>query len=312
MSRRATAAALVAVALLLVAAPALPSYYLGLLTKALILGIFAMSLNVLLGYTGLGSFGHALYFGIGAYTVGLLALKVVAGFWIDTLAALFVSAVVALTLAPLTLRARGSYFAMITLALAQVAWGVAFGWRSLTGGDDGLPGVGRPVIAGVALTSETSFFYLVAVVFALTTLGVGVLVESPFGKALSGIKESEIRMEVLGYDVWTYQYAASVVAGVLAGLAGALFVYYNGYVSPVYLSVVFSAQALFMVVLGGTGTLLGPAIGAVIIVLLENLISVFTERWLLVLGVVYMLVTLFAPRGVHGLFQRARPRRGHA
>jgi branched-chain amino acid transport system permease protein len=312
MRRLATVAALVAVGLLLAAAPSLPSYYLGLLTKALILGIFAMSLNVLLGYTGLGSFGHALYFGVGAYTVGLLALKLIANFWIDTAAALAVSALVALALGPLTLRARGSYFGMITLALAQVAWGIAFGWRSLTGGDDGLPGVGRPVIAGVTLASEAAFFYLVAVVFALATLALAVLVESPFGKALSGIKESEIRMEVLGYNVWGYQYAASVLAGVLAGLAGALFVYYNGYVSPVYLSIIFSAQALFMVVLGGAGTLLGPAIGAGIIVLLENLISVFTERWLLVLGLVYMLVTLFAPRGVHGLFQRARARRDHA
>jgi branched-chain amino acid transport system permease protein len=312
MSRPAGAAALVAVGLAVAAAPVLPSYYLGLLTKALILGIFAMSLNVLLGYTGLGSFGHALYFGVGAYTVGLLALKVVASFWIDTLAALLVSAVVALALGPLTLRARGSYFAMITLALAQVVWGIAFGWRSLTGGDDGLPGVGRPVIAGVTLASETAFFYLVALVFVLATVGLAVLVESPFGKALAGVKESEVRMEVLGYDVWSYQYAASVVAGVLAGLAGALFVYYNGYVSPVYLSIVFSAQALFMVVLGGTGTLLGPAIGAGIIVLLENLISVFTERWLLVLGLVYMLVTLFAPRGVHGLFRRARASRDRA
>jgi branched-chain amino acid transport system permease protein len=312
MRRLATVAALVAVGLLLAAAPSLPSYYLGLLTKALILGIFAMSLNVLLGYTGLGSFGHALYFGVGAYTVGLLALKLIANFWIDTAAALAVSALVALALGPLTLRARGSYFGMITLALAQVAWGIAFGWRSLTGGDDGLPGVGRPVIAGVTLASEAAFFYLVAVVFALATLALAVLVESPFGKALSGIKESEIRMEVLGYNVWGYQYAASVLAGVLAGLAGALFVYYNGYVSPVYLSIIFSAQALFMVVLGGAGTLLGPAIGAGIIVLLENLISVFTERWLLVLGLVYMLVTLFAPRGVHGLFRRVRARRDHA
>jgi len=312
MRRVATVAALVAVGVLLAAAPSLPSYYLGLLTKALILAIFAMSLNVLLGYTGLGSFGHALYFGVGAYTVGLLALKLIANFWIDTAAALAVSALVALALGPLTLRARGSYFGMITLALAQVAWGIAFGWRSLTGGDDGLPGVGRPVIAGVTLASEAAFFYLVAVVFALATLALAVLVESPFGKALSGIKESEIRMEVLGYNVWGYQYAASVLAGVLAGLAGALFVYYNGYVSPVYLSIIFSAQALFMVVLGGAGTLLGPAIGAGIIVLLENLISVFTERWLLVLGLVYMLVTLFAPRGVHGLFRRVRARRDHA
>ena len=296
----------VAVVLLLAAAPFyLSSYYVGLLTKAFILGLFAMSLNLLTGYTGLGSFGHALYFGIGAYTAGLLSLKVIANFWIDLAAALVASVVVALAFAPLTLRARGGYFAMITLALAQVAWGIAFGWRSLTGGDDGLPGIARPVlVAGLTLSGETAFFYFVAVVFALAAAALAVVVDSPFGKALAGIKESETRMEVLGYNVWAYQYAASIFAGFLAGLAGVLFVYYNGYVSPVYLSVVFSAQALLMVILGGAGTLLGPALGAAIIVLLENLISIFTERWVLVLGTIYVVVTLFAPQGIQGLLRR--------
>jgi branched-chain amino acid transport system permease protein len=299
----------VALAVLVATAPLyLPSYYVGLLTKGLILGLFAMSLNVILGYTGLGSFGHALYFGVGAYTAGLLSLKMLAGFGVATAAALGAAAVVALLLGPLTLRARGSYFGMITLALAQVAWGIAFGWRSLTGGDDGLPGIARPVLAGITVSGETGFFYLVAAVFTLSVLVLAVLVESPFGKTLAGIKESEIRMEVLGYHVWAHQYAACVVAGVLAGLAGVLFVYYNGYVSPVYLSIIVSAQALLMVILGGAGTLLGPALGAGIIVLLENLISVFTERWLLVLGAIYVLVTLFAPEGLHGLLPRRRPR----
>jgi branched-chain amino acid transport system permease protein len=296
----------IAIVVLLAAAPSyLSSYYVGLLTKALILGLFAMSLNLLMGYTGLGSFGHALYFGVGAYAAGLLSLKVLANFWIDAVAALAAAVLVALGFGPLTLRARGSYFAMITLALAQVAWGVAFGWRSLTGGDDGLPGIARPVLmGGLALSGETSFFYFVAVIFGAATLGLAVVVDSPFGKTLAGIKESETRMEVLGYNVWAYQYAASVLAGLLAGLAGVLFVYYNGYVSPVYLSVVFSAQALLMVILGGAGTLLGPAIGAAIIVMLENLISIFTERWVLVLGTIYVIVTLFAPRGIHGLLRR--------
>ncbi len=295
-----------AAAILVATAPAyLSSYYVGLLTKSLILGLFAMSLNILLGYTGLGSFGHALYFGVGAYTAALLSLKLIGNFWIDTAAALAAAALVALAFGPLTLRARGSYFAMITLALAQVAWGVAFGWRSLTGGYDGLPGIARPVLVGsVTLSGETSFFYFVAAVFVGAALALAVVVESPFGKALAGIKESETRMEVLGYNVWAYQYAASVLAGVLAGFAGVLFVYYNGYVSPVYLSVVFSAQALLMVILGGAGTLLGPALGATMIVLLENLISVFTERWLLILGAIYVIVTLFAPRGIQGLLRR--------
>jgi branched-chain amino acid transport system permease protein len=296
----------IAIAVLVATAPAyLSSYYVGLLTKSIILGIFAMSLNLLMGYTGLGSFGHALYFGIGAYTAALLSLKLIANFWVDSLAALAAAALVALAVGPLTLRARGSYYAMITLALAQVAWGIAFGWRSLTGGDDGMPGIARPVLAGTfVLSGETSFFYFVAAVFAVSALALSVIVDSPFGKTLAGIKESELRMEVLGYHVWAYQYAAVVLSGVMASLAGLLFVYYNGYVSPVYLSIVFSAQALLMVILGGVGTLLGPAIGALIIVLLENLISVYTERWLLILGAIYVIVTLFAPRGIQGLFRR--------
>ncbi len=292
---------------LLMAAPSfLSSYYLGLLTKMLIFGLFAMSLDLLLGYTGLPSLGHAAYFGMGAYAVALLQLRVLKNFWLTALAGLASAVVLALLFGPLTLRARGDYFLMITLALAQVLWGVAFGWRSMTGGDDGLPGIARPTLAGSwSISGETPFYYFVLIIFALAMWLLWIIVRSPFGKALVGIRESETRMQVLGYNVWAYRYVASVLAGFFAGLAGILFVYYNGYVGPAYLSIIFSAQVLLMVILGGASTLFGPALGAGIIVLLENLVSAVTERWLLVLGVIYVVVTLLAPHGLHGLIRRA-------
>lgn len=299
--------ALVVGGLLLLAAPSfLSSYYLGLLTKMLIFALFAMSLDLLLGYTGLPSLGHSAYFGMGSYIVALLQLRVLKNFWVNSIAGLGGTIVLALGFGPLTLRARGDYYLMITLALSQVVWGVAFGWRSMTGGDDGLPGITRPMLGGTwSLAGETPFYYFTLIVVAVATWLLWVIVRSPFGKALVGIRESEIRMQVLGYNVWVYQYAASILAGLFAGLAGILFVVYNGYVGPAYLHIIFSAQALLMVLLGGAGSLFGPALGAAIIVLLENLISALTERWLLILGTIYVVVTLFAPQGIHGLLVRA-------
>lgn len=283
----------------------LTSYQLGLLTKILIFGVFAMSLNLIMGYGGLPSLGHAAYFGIGAYTVALLALRVTPRFWIDFPAGLLVATVLAALFGFLALRAQGAYLLMITLALAQVVWGIAFGWRGFTGGDDGLPGVPRPDLGlRWSLAEGPPFYYFVLVFFVLATAALGMIVQSPFGRALVGIRESERRMEVLGFNVWLHKYVACILGGLLAGLSGALFVYYTGFVSPAYLSVIFSAMALIMVILGGAGTLLGPALGSAIIVILENVISSYTERWLLVLGLIYVAVTLFAPAGLLGLIRR--------
>jgi branched-chain amino acid transport system permease protein len=288
---------------------ALTSYQLGLATRILIFAIFAMSLDLVLGYTGLPSLGHAAYFGMGAYTVGLLSLFVVNNFWVDVGAGLLAAALTAALFGLIALRAHGSYLLMITLALAQVLWGIAFGWRWLTGGSDGIPGVPRPA-AGLpwSLADGVRFYYFVLLVFALVAAALAAIVASPFGRALVGIRESERRMAVLGYDVWRHKYAAFVLAGLFAGVAGILYVYLNGFVSPVYLSVVFSATALIMVILGGAGTLLGPALGSAVIVLLENLVSGYTERWLLVLGAIYVAVTLVAPDGLVGLARRPRGR----
>jgi branched-chain amino acid transport system permease protein len=239
-------------------------------------------------------------------------VKVLDNFWLDFGAGLVVATLPAALFGFLALRAQGSYLLMITLALAQVVWGIAFGWRALTGGDDGLPGVPRPA-AGLpmSLADNISFYYFTLVLTLLGTWVMWIVIRSPFGAALVGIRESERRMEVLGYNTWLYKYVAFVIAGLLAGLSGNLFVYYNGFVSPAYLSVIFSASALIMVILGGAGTLLGPALGAAVIVYLENAISAQTERWLTVLGLIYVAVTLFAPAGLMGLV-RGRLRGGAA
>ena len=285
----------------------LSTYYLGLVIQMMIFALFAMSLDLLIGYTGMASLGHAAYFGIAAYATGLLALKLGWSVWLALPAGLLVAALTATLFGFLALRTRGSYFLMITLALSQVVWGIAFGWRSLTGGDDGLPEVPRPNLGlPWSLTDETPFYY-----FVLFCIGVGTfllirIVSSPFGFALRGIRESETRMLSLGYNVWRYKLAVFVLAATFAGLAGCLYVYYNRFVSPDYLQVVRSAEVLLMVILGGAGTLIGPAIGAALIVLLDNVVSTYTERWLLVLGVIYVIVALFAPRGVVGFLRELR------
>lgn len=285
----------------------LSSYYLELAIKMAIFALFAMSLDLLIGFTGLASLGHAAYFGIAAYATGLVALRLGWGVWLALPAGLAVAALTAAVFGLLALRTRGSYFLMITLALSQVVWGVATGWRTLTGGDDGLPQIPRPALGpSWSLDGSTPFYY-----FVLLAVGAGAflllrLVESPFGHVLRGIRESESRMMALGYDVWRYKLAAFVLAGTFAGLAGVLYVYFNQYVSPDYLHVIRSAEVLLMVILGGAGTLVGPAIGAALIVLLNEVISAYTERWLMVLGFIYVFVALFAPSGLVGLLREWR------
>ena len=307
MPRGPVAVSVVGVLVLLLLPHFLSTYYLGLVIQMMIFALFAMSLDLLIGYTGMASLGHAAYFGVAAYSTGLLALKLGWSVWLALPAGLLVAALTATLFGFLALRTRGSYFLMITLALSQVVWGIAFGWRSLTGGDDGLPEVPRPNLGlPWSLTDETPFYY-----FVLLCIGVGTfllirIVSSPFGYALRGIRESETRMLALGYNVWRYKLAVFVLAATFAGLAGCLYVYYNRFVSPDYLQVVRSAEVLLMVILGGAGTLIGPAMGAALIVFLDNVVSAYTERWLLVLGVIYIAVALFAPRGVVGFLRELR------
>ena len=307
MRRGPVAVSVVGVLVLLLLPHFLSTYYLGLVVQMMIFALFAMSLDLLIGYTGMASLGHAAYFGVAAYATGLLALKLGWSVWLALPAGLLVAALTATLFGFLALRTRGSYFLMITLALSQVVWGIAFGWRSLTGGDDGLPEVPRPNLGlPWSLTDETPFYYFILFCIGVSTFLLIRIVSSPFGYALRGIRESETRMLSLGYNVWRYKFVVFVLAATFAGLAGCLYVYYNRFVSPDYLQVVRSAEVLLMVILGGAGTLIGPAMGAALIVLLDNVVSAYTERWLLVLGVIYIAVALFAPRGVVGFLRELR------
>ena len=292
---------LVLLAVLIFGPPFLPSYYVGLAGKVLLFALFAMSLDLLLGYTGLWSFGHAAFFGIGAYAVGLFTLKVQNNFWLALAVTVIATVIMAALFGLLVLRAQGVYFMMLTLALAQVVWGIAFKWRSVTGGDDGLPAILRPDLSPLPINVVTTvnFYRMVAVVFIVLSLLMYLITRSPFGQTLEGIRENEVRMSALGYNVWLHKYLAYLLSALFAGLAGMMFAYYNGIVSPTDLSVVRSAEALLMVVLGGAGTLFGPVVGAAVVVLLQNIVGIYTERWLSVLGIVYVLTVLFAPQGVY-------------
>ena len=292
--------ALALVALVIVP-PNLPPFLLTLLTQTLIYAILAMGLDLMLGYTGLSSLGHAAYLGLGAYSVGLLATQHRAGFWTTLLVGLLLATAVAAIFGLLALRATGVYFLMITLALGMVVWGLANRWVSLTRGDNGISSIPRPDLGlPWSFTGAVPYYYLVLTGFAVAFAVLRMVVRSPFGHTLVGIRESESRMRTLGYNVWLHKYIAFLISGAVGGFAGVLWCYYNSYVSPSDLDLSVSIETLLMVALGGRGTLVGATVGAAVIVLLKNLVSVYTQRWLLILGLVYVGTIRYAPDGIVG------------
>lgn len=284
----------------------LGSYEVSVIEKMLIYSIFAISLNLLVGYTGIVSLGHAAFFGTGGYAVALLSNAGVGGFLLPFAVAIGASLVLAVVFGVLTLRAHGAYQLMISLALAQVLWGAAYGWRRVTGGDDGIPGIALPFPSS-GIDASLVFFAVCLVLFAAVVAASSFFVHSPFGRSLVGIRENADRMMALGFNVWLHKFIAFAISGALAGLAGALMAWHNGFVGPTYLGVTSSALVLIMVIVGGSGTVAGPVLGAVLIVGLESVVGNMTERWVLVLGLIYIATSLFAPQGIVG-FIRARPR----
>jgi branched-chain amino acid transport system permease protein len=286
----------------------LPTYYTGLFSLMLIFAIFAMSLDILQGYTGLPSLGHAAFLGTSAYMVGILNVKIFKGcnFGVELIAGLLSAAVVACILGLIVLRSKEVYLLMILMASSMMLWGIAFKWRSVTGGDDGLPGISRPDLRFIHwdLGSTTHFYYFVLLFFIVAAVLMYLVVHSSFGHTLLGIRESETRMRSLGYNIWLQKYIAFNVSAIFAGLAGVLIVYYNGFVSPSELHLVTSAEVLIMVILGGAGTLFGPAIGAGIIIFIKNFVSGYTEHWMIILGAIYMATIMFAPQGVYRLMKQ--------
>jgi branched-chain amino acid transport system permease protein len=279
----------------------LPTYFHSLLTKILIFAIFAMSLDIIMGYTGLPSLGHAAFFGVGGYTVSiLLVIHGIENFWLIALIAALMAALAAAILGIIALRVSGIYFLLVTFALGMLLYSMAIKWWWLTRGYEGIivmayPQLGLPWLKW----SYTSFYFFVFIIFAISFFLMYKLVNSPFGHALQGIRENETRMRSLGYNTWLYKYIAFIIAGLFAGVAGALFPYYARAMIPYSVGVTASTLVMLICIIGGLGTLWGPVIGAIVIILVEYISSIFIPaRWPLVLGGVFVITVMFLRGGI--------------
>jgi branched-chain amino acid transport system permease protein len=302
---------------LLIVLPALVAladqpFYLTLVTRMLIFAIAALSLDLILGYGAMVSFGHAAYLGIGAYAVGIFAFHGINAAWIQWPAAILGSAVVAALVGLVSLRTSGVYFIMITLAFGQMLYFLAVSLK-LYGGDDGLTINQRSQLGGpLDLSSNTTLYYVVlALLLGFLFLGQR-LVASRFGMVIRGAKSNERRMRALGFPTLRYRLAAFAIAGTVCGVAGVLLANLTNFASPAYMHWTRSGELMVMVILGGMGSLIGPIFGAFALLLLEELLSSHTQHWQLYLGPILILIVLFAKRGIYGLLGPARavPRDG--
>jgi branched-chain amino acid transport system permease protein len=309
----------VVVILLLLALVLLPVYVeftgsrflLTLFTRIVILALAAVSLNLILGYGGMMSFGHAAYLGIGGYSVGILAFEGVTSGFVQWPVALLVSALFALVIGALSLRTRGVYFIMITLAFAQMAYYIVAGLARY-GGDDGLTIEKRSqFFPPLNLSSKMQFYYLcLALLFASIYL-VWRIVNSRFGLAVQGARSNDTRMRAIGFPTYRYKLTCFVIAGTLCGLAGALLANHTDFVSPGMMYWTRSGDLIIMVVLGGMGSTFGPLFGAVALLVLEEVLSGITEYWQIILGPLLLLVVLFARGGIDGLLGKMRQKVHH-
>ncbi len=272
-------------------------YYINTSSQILFWAVIALGLNVLVGYGGLTSLGHSGLFAITGYTV---ALMVDSGYGHLTaaLAAIALTLVASAVFAMLALRATGIGFLMITLALGQIVWGVAYRWVDLTNGDNGVNLKVRPMPFGFDLASPSAFYWATFLTFVFALGSMHLFVNSPFGASVRGTRDQPRRMNALGFNVWLIQFLAFLFSGFWCAIGGLLYIYYNQFVSPEVAALQASAEVLLMVISGGTATLLGPIAGAAIVVIMKNIVSAWIERWNLVLGVIFILIISFMPEGL--------------
>ena len=273
------------------------TFYVNIASQILLWAVAALALNVLVGYAGLVSLGHAGLLAIAGYTVGLV-LQAGAGHLVACLAAVAVTLAASAVFAVLALRSTGIGFLMITLALGQIVWGIAYRWASLTNGDNGINLGHRPAPFGISLAGAEPFYYATLLVFLMAVLSMWAFVRSPFGASLAGTRDQPRRMTALGFNVWLIRFLAFLISGLWCGLAGLLYVYYHQFIAPPAAALTSSAEILLMVISGGTATLLGPIAGAAIVVVMKNVASAYIERWNLVLGVIFILIISFMPEGL--------------
>ena len=284
---------------LLVLPSFLSTHPVSILTKVLIYAIFAMSLDLIVGYTGLTSLGHAAFFGVGGYTFGIFMVRYgIESFWLVIPVGILAAGIVAAIIGYISLRVSGVYFLLVTLAFGQLLSVAAVKWTTVTGGTNGLVGIPYHLdLPGFSWTSF-SFYHLVFLAFVICFFLLRRITNSSFGRALVGVRENEPRMQCLGYNTWAHKYIAFIIAGIFAGLAGVLFAFFYGIMVPEHLGIIVSTSVLLMVIIGGAGTLFGPVLGATLIVLLEHITSIYTpERWPLILGGIFVICVLFMRGG---------------
>jgi branched-chain amino acid transport system permease protein len=295
---------------ILVLLAALPLYggpYLSnLVIEVLIFGILAMSLDLLLGYTGLVSFGHAAFFGLGAYVTVILGTSYGVDGWTGMVAGIAAAALAAAVIGAFCTRINGIPFLMLTMAFSQLLYSLSLKWRAMTGGSDGIGGLARPKLFGWSLTDPHLFYYVILAVFLVAFFAMHRLIASPLGQVFVGIRENEQRMLAIGYPTRRYKIIAFTIAGAFGGLSGGLYALFNGFISPDSLYWTASGDVLIMVVLGGAGTLTGPVLGSAIFLLMKNLVSNYTDHWMLIIGAVFIACVLFFRRGAYGFFLQGR------
>jgi branched-chain amino acid transport system permease protein len=297
MSRTTLATSVAALIMLALPWAAANDFYINLGSQILIYAVFALSINVLSGLGGLQSLGHGIYLGGAAYAY-ITFIDAGLNAFTASVATLLCGVAAAAVFGVLALRAAGLGFLMITLALGQIVWGMAYRWVSLTGGDNGLKLPERPVPFGIDLNAAIPFYYFTCIVFAITCFCLWRLAHSPFGASLRGTRDQARRMGMLGHNVWMIRWIAILIAGFWGTVAGLLYVYYYQFVSPPALGLQKHAEVLLMAILGGVSSFTGPIVGAVIITLVKNMISSYVERWNTLLGLIFVIVIMFMPDGL--------------
>jgi branched-chain amino acid transport system permease protein len=294
---------LVLAILALIAPHILDTFWVSLIMQILVFGLLALAVDLLIGHVGIFPLGHAAFFAVAAYTTAILEAR----HGQPTIIASFAGVASALILAVvfgLAVRTKGVYFILVTLAMGHIVWGVATRWSSFTGGDNGVGNIPLPKFGSLVVPDLRSYYYIVLIVVILCALAYRVVVRSPFGITLRGIRESESRMRSLGYHVAAHKYAAFLLSSGLAGVAGVLYVYLNRFVSPPAAAFHLSAEVSLMAIVGGSGTILGPFLGSVVILGIRNYVSAHLTQWATVMGVVFILTVLYAPKGLMGLIGR--------
>lgn len=285
----------------------LDSYWVGVFSQALLMGLAALALDVLVGWCGMASLGHAAYFGTAGYVLAVLTTRWGIDPWLSALAGVAVATGLALLFGPLAVRTRGLAFLTVTLAFGQVVWGLATKWRDVTGGSDGIPGVPRPSsFFGLALTDPKVFFLFTVVVIAVAVFITVRVMRGPFGLQLRGVRLSELRLRSLGYDATRLRVAAFVISAALASVAGIMFTFFNQFVGTNAVDWRLSAQMLLAVVVGGPGTLWGPFVAGFGLFFVQIFATNLTDRWTFILGLLYVLAVLFLPRGIASLLVRRK------